>query len=155
MPKPIKTFLLNVVLERAIKIEEDTYSYYGEQLSRAADEGVRALLKSFMEEALDHRMRLEDMQKEGNLVCIDLYREDYEPEKPGESGRKTAKEAEEADRKILEAALEREKETRDYYQWVEAKTKLDLVRDAFSCFVHEEEERIKKIREVLHARSTI
>jgi rubrerythrin len=63
----LRRFLLRLILEEAIRREEEAYRFYEAALEPVRAAEARALLRKLCAEELRHRLKLEELQRGGEL----------------------------------------------------------------------------------------
>jgi len=63
----VRRFLLRLILEEAIRREEEAYRFYEAALEPVRAAEARALLRKLCAEELRHRLKLEELQRGGEL----------------------------------------------------------------------------------------
>lgn len=61
----LRQFLLRLILEEAIRREEEAYRYYEAALEPVREPAARKLLRRLCAEELRHRLKLEELQRSG------------------------------------------------------------------------------------------
>jgi len=59
MPEFVRRFLVELLLEKAIQCEEQSYRYYESALKVAVMDDAKEILKILLAQEFEHRMRLE------------------------------------------------------------------------------------------------
>jgi len=72
MGKPIRTLLVNIVIEKAIIFEEVAYQYYQSLLGQAVVRDTFDLFKRLSGQELQHRIMLEEMRRNIGAQGTDL-----------------------------------------------------------------------------------
>lgn len=144
----IKKFLLKVILEDAIAAEEAAYTFYESALETALDPESVTLLKKLMAGEFQHRMKLEELQKQGCLepdalseeVPVDIIQEVDRPReiRPGSSLQD-----------ILHIALHKEQWAANHYTRLYENVSLRIVKDVFWMLSQEEAQHVLWIKEQL------
>ena len=62
-----RQFLLRLILEEAIRREEEAYRFYESAQETAREAAARVLLRKLCAEELRHRLKLEEVQRRGEL----------------------------------------------------------------------------------------
>jgi rubrerythrin len=63
----LRRFLFRLVLEEAIRREEEAYRFYEAARETAREAAARELLRQLCAEELRHRLKLEELQRKGEL----------------------------------------------------------------------------------------
>ena len=142
---PIKKFLMKLIIEEAIRFEERSYNYYESLLERAVMEKSISLLKKLLAGELSHRLRLEEIQRRGNLGTLQIP-EDTELEGYEEvSNQFPQLEPRSSKEEIFEVALKREKSSHNFYRTMSLKAHIKTVAQLFGALAIEELEHVKWI----------
>ena len=70
MSKPLRKLLIRLIVEKAIIFEENAYRFYESALELAGSVDTADLLKKLMAAELRHRIKLEEIQKTGELETL-------------------------------------------------------------------------------------
>jgi rubrerythrin len=142
---PIKKFLIKLIIEDAILFEERSYNYYESLLERAAMKESIVLLKKLLAGELSHRLRLEEIQKRGELGTLQVHDgtelEGYEEV----SKRFPQLEPWSSKEEIIEVALKKEKSSHNFYRAISMKAHIKTVARLFGALAMEELEHVKWI----------
>jgi len=68
--KPFRKLLVKLILEQALIFEERAYRFYEEAFEQAVMNESKVLLRRLMKEELGHRIKLEEVQKRGDLGAL-------------------------------------------------------------------------------------
>jgi len=142
----MKKFLVRIILEEAIAFEEKAYRFYQNALSRAVMRESAQTLRKLLVSELAHRMKLDEIQRVGDLA---EHRENemIEQEELEEiAGPWPELNPWSTREEVLEAALRKETEAYEFYARVAARTPLQVVRDTFRLLAEEEMQHMKWIR---------
>ena len=63
----LRQFLLRLILEEAIRREEEAYRFYEAAREAVREAAARVLLRKLCAEELRHRLKLEELQRKGEL----------------------------------------------------------------------------------------
>lgn len=130
------------ILKYAIKIENESMKFYRDAVGIVKDDSVKTLVTELEMEELKHEARLADM-----LDSVDgLTSEGFEKDSMEEliNNREIPSDASEVD--VLSIALEREKNTRDFYRRVSTLTNLDAnLVDLFEKLFEQESGHVTRI----------
>jgi len=142
-----RRLLIKIVLERAIAFEEGAYRFYEEALARSAMSDTSALLKKLLAGELLHRMKLEELQRRGDVepLTVSLPRGAREVEALSEEWPPLNPWAHKAD--VLETALRKEAEAYRFYKSLAGKTGIKAVRDVFAALSSEESAHVEWLKE--------
>ena len=144
---PIKKFLMKLIIEEAIRFEERSYNYYESLLGRAVMKESIGLLKKLRTGELSHRLRLEEIQKRGNLGMLQV------PENTELQGFEEISiqfpqlEPWSSKEEIFEAALMKEKSAYNFYRTMSLKARIKTVVQLFGTLAIEELEHVKWIED--------
>ena len=149
MLKPFRKLLLKLILEQAIIFEERAYRFYERVLERTSKDEPIMLLKRLMNAELKHRIKLEEVQKGGDLgalrVTSDSEMDNIEAirdEWPDIESDATLEE-------ILGIALAKEKTSLSFYSVLAKKARIRVAGDLFNVLSNEELQHVKMIEEEL------
>jgi rubrerythrin len=142
----LRKALLKILLERAIAFEEKAYRFYEEALARSAMGETSELLRKLLAEELMHRMKLEEMQRSGDLgpLAVSLSRgaedieaisEEWPVINPWAHGRE-----------VLEMAFQKEVKAYRFYKSLARKTSLKTARDVFTALSNEESAHVEWLK---------
>lgn len=130
------------ILKYAIKIENESMLFYRDAVKIVKEESVKSLVVELEMEELKHETRLSDM-----LASVEgMDAEGFEKESLEQliMNREIPNDASEVD--VLSIALEREKNTRDFYRRVSMITNLDAnVVDVFDKLFEQESGHVTRI----------
>jgi rubrerythrin len=84
----VRRFLLRLILEEAIRREEEAYRFYEAAREPVREPAARELLKRLCAEELRHRLKLEELQRSGEVDQEVVARNSEEAELLMDSGRK-------------------------------------------------------------------
>lgn len=152
----MRKFFVKLILEEAIAFEERAYRYYRKALERSIMEESFDLLKKLSVEKLKHRMKLEEVQKDGELSSLDasdsdntlLSNHDYDDlesiceEWPEISGFESRK-------KILQRALGRELCALNFYKTMISRSRPKRASSVFETLLREESNHIQWVMDEL------
>jgi rubrerythrin len=144
--KAVRKILFHLVLEDAILREESAYRFYESARELAGSEAARHLLKKLCAEELRHRMKLEQMRKDGwsgelefsGSEEIELL-DEKERSWPEITAQSTVID-------ILEAALAKEKQAARYYQLMASRSSLRPAKDLFRLLAGEEAAHVRWVQ---------
>jgi rubrerythrin len=143
--KPFRKLLVKLILEQALIFEERSYRFYENALEQAVMDESKALLRRLMKEELTHRIKLEEVQKEGDLgaltVTSNSEMEDIEAirDEWPVIQRDATREA------ILRIALAKEKSSFSFYRMLAKKSRIRVTEDLFNALSNEELHHVKMI----------
>jgi rubrerythrin len=142
-----RKLLLKILLERAIAFEERAYRFYEEALARSAMSDTSELLRQLLAEELLHRMKLEEMQRTGDLGLLEVS-----------LPRGGAQDVEELSQEwprlhpwahkgeVLETALRKEAMAYRFYKSLAKKAALKAARDVFAALSGEESAHVERLK---------
>jgi rubrerythrin len=82
----VRRFLLRLILEEAIRREEEAYRFYEAAREPVREPAARELLRRLCAEELRHRLKLEELQRSGEVDQDVLARNSEEAELLADSG---------------------------------------------------------------------
>jgi len=133
---------VNEILDRAIKVEEESYRFYMDLIKIVKFTNVKETLKFLAEEELNHKKLLEGV-KQGKTLVInppkDLKLSDHLPKKT-----EMDENADIAD--ILELAMSRERSEYEFYKKMEEVSETN--KELFSFLAQQEIAHKAKIEEI-------
>jgi len=133
---------VNEILDRAIKVEEDSYRFYMDLIKIVKFTNVKETLKFLAEEELNHKKLLEGV-KQGKTLVInppkDLKLSDHLPKKT-----EVDENADIAD--ILELAMSRERSEYEFYKKMEEVSETN--KELFKFLAQQEIAHKAKIEEI-------
>ncbi len=136
--------IMNVedILKYAIKIENESMKFYRDAVNSVKEESVKTLVTELEMEELKHEARLADMLDSVSGLQIEGF--DRDSMEQLIDNRTIPDDASEVD--VLSIALEREKNTRDFYRRVSMITNLDAnVVDVFEKLFEQESGHVTRI----------
>jgi rubrerythrin len=143
-----RKILFALVLEDAVIREENAYRFYESALNKAGGPGAKQLLKKLCAAELRHRLKLEQLQREGESEEMAfslpeeielLEAEQSRPELPEQA----------TTREILKIALIKERQAARYYQLIAGRSALRRVKDLFHFLAGEESEHARWVEKML------
>lgn len=145
----IRKILFGLVLEDAIVREENSYRFYEAAQKKVKPEDALQLLKKLCAAELRHRLKLEELQKTGELEELEistqaeteLFDEKEQPW-PEVNSRSTY-------RDILTLALAKEKQAAVYYRTISGRSSMRSVADVFQLLAGEESEHARWVEQML------
>lgn len=153
MAGTVRRFLLRLVLEEAISLEEKAYRFYKEAMEAVPDPAAALLLRRLSAEELRHRLKLEDLQRTGELDQAGPV--EAAPEQAGlladRGPQWPAKIDGLQDRDIWAVALTKERLARDRYGFLALRAPLAAFRQAFAYLSAEEQRHVDWVGEALKA----
>lgn len=130
------------ILKYAIKIENESMKFYRDAVGIVKDESVKTLVTELEMEELKHEARLADMLDSVTGLTTDSFDKDSMEQLI--NNREIPSDASEVD--VLSIALEREKNTRDFYRRVSTLTNLDAnLVDLFEKLFEQESGHVTRI----------
>jgi rubrerythrin len=142
----IKKVILRIILEEAIAFEEKAYQFYRSALSRAVMGDSGRVLKKLLVAELKHRMKLDELQRTGDLGTIQ-HSDDLKQDEPAEISVPWPQINPWSTRnEILEAALHKEMQAYRYYKNLSERASLKAARDTFYLLADEENRHIEWIQ---------
>ena len=149
MSKPFKKLLVKLILEQTLIFEERAYRFYERALEQTAMDESKALLKRLMKEELKHRIKLEEVQKEGDLGALTITSssemndiEAIRDEWPDIDRGATREQ-------ILKIALSKEQRSFNFYRILAKKSRIRVAGDLFNALSNEELRHVKMLEEEL------
>jgi rubrerythrin len=140
--------LLKLVLEDAILREESSYRFYESALEIVPGEREQHLLKSLCAGELRHRLKLEELQRRGEIEEIDVSGAADEGPREEEPAWPQVQ-AGASRREILQVALSKERQSAHYYRLVAGRSALGGVKDLFFYLAGEETEHVRWVETML------
>ncbi|MBN2801961.1 MAG: ferritin family protein [Deltaproteobacteria bacterium] len=136
------TMKVSDVLEYAIKIEHESMLFYNNAAVQMVNPEAKELVELLAGEEIDHESRLIDkLKKIGDELTIKLDRTDLD-----QLISVSEINAFDDEKTVLETALQREKNTRNFYAQVATMTNLDAdIVDLFDELYNQESGHVKKI----------
>jgi rubrerythrin len=161
MVKPVRVLLVRILIEKAIVIEEHAYRYYSFILGKTYMKDTFDLMKRLSSQELQHRMKLEDLQRKIGIEKHDLpamkkqeiagvISEDLE----SLCDARPVPASEDSVEAMLRDALHRERRTCMFYQTLLQRTSRSDVVNLFKAIYHEEKEHAGELEEELERLST-
>ena len=153
MARTVRRFLLRLALEQAIGREEKAYRFYEAAMEAVGAPEAAQLLRRLAAEELRHRLKLEDLQRSGELdpagiVEMNPGQEkilmEPEPQWPQAIDRLSV-------RDIWSAALSKERRARDYYRLLAARAPAASFREVFAYLSAEEQRHVDWVQSALQA----
>jgi rubrerythrin len=147
MTGPFRKLIIKLILEKAIIFEERAYRFYESALSMVEHEQTADLLKRLSAAELEHRLKLEEIQKRGILETGDYEGTDFEKngdyemisrEWPDIASGSSHKE-------ILNVALAREKTAFRFYRNLKEYSRVKVAKELFGMLAREESNHISWI----------
>jgi len=149
VPGFVKRMLISLVLEDAILREESAYRFYEEAEKRAEGEEPRRLLKKLCAEELRHRLKLEQLQRSGDVEQLEFSgREEIEMLDENKQTRPRL-DAGSTTADVLNIALNKEKQAVSYYRLIASRSSLRSVRDVFLMLAGEETGHVQRVEQML------
>jgi rubrerythrin len=147
--KPFRKLLVKLILEQALIFEERAYRFYEEAFEQAVMNESKVLLRRLMKEELGHRIKLEEVQKRGDLGALTVTssseRDDIEAisEKWPDIDRDATR------GEILRIALKKEQRSFNFYRILAKKSRVRVAGEVFNALSNEELQHVKMIEEEL------
>ena len=141
-----RKLLLKILLERAIAFEERAYRFYEEALARSAMSDTSELFRQLLAEELLHRMKLEEMQRTGDLGLLEvsLPRGAQDVEELSQEWPRLHPWAHKGE--VLETALRKEAMAYRFYKSLAKKAALKAARDVFAALSGEESAHVERLK---------
>jgi rubrerythrin len=146
----LRRFLLRLALEEAIRREEKAYRFYESAVDAVRDPQAADLLRRLCAEELRHRLKLEDLQRTGELDQAGAVEAEAEllvnphPEWPAAVGVLKP-------RDLWEIALRKEQRARDYYRTLATRASAASFRTVFAYLGAEEQRHVDWVQAALQA----
>jgi rubrerythrin len=142
-----KKVFIKIILEQAIMFEERAYNFYQSVLSWSVMKESEGLLKKLLVAELKHRMKLDELQKKGDLKDLQVT-DDAKVEGSQEiSSDWPLLNPWSARKEILQVALQKEMIAYKFYKQMAMRTRLKAVSDTFTLLSNEEAQHIQWIQE--------
>ena len=145
------TMKIGDILRYSVKIENESESFYRDAVEKVKEESVKTLLKELEAEEVKHAARLTDILASAE----DIEAEGFEHENVNKLIQNKEIPFNISEQDLLNIALEREKNTRDFYSQVLTITNLDSDIDALFQMLYNQERghfaRISKLLEKLQS----
>ncbi len=151
----VRRFLLRLVLEEAMRREEKAYRFYESASKAVRQPESTGLLRKLCAEELRHRLKLEELQRKGELELAGQVEVEVEEAqagllaKPGPEWPAAAGELEPRD--IWAVALRKERRARDYYRVLSVRSAAAVFREVFAYLSSEEQRHVDWVRAALQA----
>jgi rubrerythrin len=147
LAKLFRKVVVKLIIEQALIFEERAYRFYEKALERAVMNESKALLKRLMKEELGHRIKLEEVQKKGDLGTLTVTEssEMHDLEAASDEWPDIAGDATRED--ILRIALEKEKRSFNFYKILAKNARIRAAGEVFSALSNEELQHVKMIEE--------
>ena len=139
----VRRFLLRLILEEAIRREEEAYRFYEAALEPVREPEAQALLRRLCAEELRHRLKLQELQQRGKLDFEVEARSPEESELLTDSGPAPAPAL--ADLQPVDVwrlALRKERLAVAHYGLLARKTPLRVPRRVFAFLAAEEQRHV-------------
>ncbi|MFW6180352.1 MAG: hypothetical protein ACOC8N_01290 [Spirochaetota bacterium] len=137
---------MSAVLEQAIRFEERSYRYYERALQVATREESFKVLKEIMGGELEHRMKLQEALRSGELQRLDGNGATVpEGETDGICEEWPPLDPQAGIREVLETALSRERCAAAFYRRMRDRTRLEVLKSTFDALFSGEREHIARI----------
>jgi rubrerythrin len=137
----VRRFLLRLVLEEAMRREEKAYRFYESAAELVRDPESAGLLRKLCAEELRHRLKLEELQRAGELELagqVEVAEEQAELlAEPGPEWPEAAGELKPRD--VWAVALRKERRARDYYRVLSVRAAAAVFREVFAYLSSEEQ----------------
>jgi rubrerythrin len=142
-----RRLLLKILLERAIAFEERAYRFYEEALACSAMSDTSELLRKLLAGELLHRMKLEELQRTGDLgpLAVSLQNGERDIEELSEEWPPLHPWAHKGE--VLETALRKEARAHRFYRSLAKKAALKAARDVFAALSNEESAHVEWLKE--------
>jgi rubrerythrin len=151
MAGKLRRFLLRLALEEAIRREEKAYRFYESAREAVQDQQAAGLLRRLCAEELRHRLKLEDLQRSGELAqagAVEAESEQAElPADPGPEWPAVTGALEPPD--VWAVALRKERQARDYYRLLAHRAPLASFREVFAFLEAEEQRHVDWVQAAL------
>ena len=146
----LRRFLLRLILEEAIRREEEAYRFYEAALEPVRAPEARALLQKLCAEELRHRLKLQELQGRGELDSEVEAHDLQESELLTDSGPAPAPElAGLRPEDVWRLALEKERLAVRHYGLLARRTPLPEPRRVFAWLAAEEQRHVDWVRTAL------
>ena len=134
------------ILKYAVKIEHESMLFYKEAASRIPDPVIKELLEILEAEEVKHETRLSKLLADADDTALT----DFDPESLEKLIRNSMIANEASEKDILETALGREKNTRDFYARITTMTNLAAdVTDLFQMLYDQESGHVTRVNNML------
>jgi rubrerythrin len=150
----VRRFLLRLILEEAIRREEEAYRFYEAAQGPVREPEARELLRRLCAEELRHRLKLQELQARGRL---DLELEAQSPEEAelltdsGPAPAPVLADLKPAD--VWRLALGKERLAVTHYGLLARRVSLRLPRQVFSFLAAEEQRHVEWVLGALGSRT--
>jgi rubrerythrin len=151
----IQRFLLRLILEEAIRREEEAYRFYEAALEPVRAPEAQALLRRLCAEELRHRLKLQELQLQPENLELEA-RTPEESELLTDSGPAPEPSAELADLQpadVWRLALRKEQLAVAHYGLLARKIRLRVPRRVFSFLAAEEQRHVDWVRAALEGQA--
>ncbi|MBD3309273.1 hypothetical protein GF339_22925 [candidate division KSB3 bacterium] len=141
----LKRILLKILLEDAMSREEMAYRFYETARDLLTAPEAVALVNRLMAGELSHRIKLEDLQKQGRLPPGVLSEEialEYDQEEPNLSSEIPP---DSSSHDILHLALQKERQAAAYYTRLARYTPVKTAKEVFAFLSQEEHRHVEWI----------
>ncbi len=155
----LRQFLLRLILEEAIRREEEAYRYYEAALEPVREPAARKLLRRLCAEELRHRLKLEELQRHGEtdlaVEAVNAMEEELLVDAAPAPG-SLAPAADLADLRpadVWRLALRKERLAVAHYGLLSRKVALRLPRRVFAFLAAQESRHVKWVLSALEAQA--
>jgi rubrerythrin len=141
--------LVKIVLEQAIIFEERAYQFYEKAFEQTVMNESKKILKRLMKEELKHRIKLEDVQKKGDLGAFTVSGGSEMDDIEAIQDEWPVIDCDATREKILGVALAKEKKSFNFYSILAKKARIRIAGDLFRALSNEELQHVKMIEKEL------
>jgi rubrerythrin len=151
MAGAVRRFLLRLLLEEAITREEKAYRFYESAMEAVRDPVTAGLLRRLSAEELRHRLKLEDLQRSGEMdLAKPVETEPGQAELLADPGPQWPPGVDKLEpRDILAVALTKERLARDRYRVLALRAPIAVFREAFAFLSAEEQRHVEWVEAAL------
>jgi rubrerythrin len=148
----LRRFLLRLILEEAIRREEEAYRFYEAALEPVRAPEARALLRKLCAEELRHRLKLQELQLQPESLEVEAH-DVQESELLADSGPASARElAGLRPEDVWRLALDKERLAVRHYGLLARRTPLPEPRRVFAWLAAEEQRHVDWVLGALEGR---